>query len=322
MQAKDLRIVFMGTPDLASHILQSIVDHGYRVVAVVTAPDRPAGRGRNMQQPPVKQYALRKKIPVLQPKNLKAPEFIEALQVYKSDLQVVVAFRMLPEAVWSMPVLGCFNLHASLLPDYRGAAPINWVIINGEKETGASTFMIDHQIDTGNILLQKKIPIEVYETAGSLHEKIKEAGAPLVIDTIEALAKGTIKPVQQDQLMGDDMILKKAPKIYKKDCRIRWDSSCKDVVNHIHGLSPHPGAFCEVSINESEYASLKIFSATPQISSHDHTPGTLLTDHKTFLRFATPDGFVEVLELQMAGKKRMKTTELLRGMRFVFSQAR
>ncbi len=316
MRAKDLRIVFMGTPDLASHVLQSIADHGYHVVAVVTAPDRPAGRGRKVQQAPVKQYAARKKIPVLQPENLNSPEFISELQAYKADLQVVIAFRKLPEAVWSIPAMGCFNLHASLLPDYRGAAPINWVIINGEKETGVSTFLIDHQIDTGQILLQRKIPIGEYETAGSLHEKIKAAGAPLVIDTIEALAKGTVKPLQQDQLYDDDKVLNKAPKIYKEDCRIHWERPCMEVVNLIHGLSPQPGAFCEIIFNGEDVSSLRIFIARPQITPHDLVPGTMLTDQKTFLHVATPDGFVEVLELQMAGKKRMETQAFLRGLRF------
>lgn len=316
MRAKDLRIVFMGTPDLASHVLQSIADHDCHVVAVVTAPDRPAGRGRNLQQAPVKQYAARKKIPVLQPENLNSPEFLSELQSYKADLQVVVAFRKLPESVWSMPVMGCFNLHASLLPDYRGAAPINWVIINGEKETGVTTFLIDHQIDTGQILLQRKIPVEKYETAGSLHEKIKAAGATLVIDTIDALAKGRVKPVKQEQLHDDDKILNKAPKIYKEDCRIHWKKPCVEVVNLIHGLSPQPGAFCEIILNEEDVSSLKIFIARPQITPHDLVPGTMFTDHKTFLRVATPDGFVEVLELQIAGKKRMETQALLRGLRF------
>ncbi len=316
MRAKDLRIVFMGTPDLASHVLQSIADHNYNVVAVVTAPDRPAGRGRNLQQAPVKQYAARKKIPVLQPESLKAPEFVSELLTYKADLQVVVAFRKLPEAVWSMPGMGCFNLHASLLPDYRGAAPVNWVIINGEKETGVTTFLIDHQIDTGQILLQRRIPVGKYETAGSLHEKIKTAGAPLVIDTIEALAKGTVKPVQQDQLYDDDKILNKAPKIYKEDCRIHWERPCMEVVNLIHGLSPQPGAFCEIVFNEEDVSSLRIYIARPQITPHDLVPGTMLTDRKTFLHVATPDGFVEVLELQMAGKKRLETQAFLRGLRF------
>ncbi len=316
MPSMDLRIVFMGTPGLASHILQAIKENGYNVVAAVTAPDRPAGRGRKIRQSPVKQCALENNIPVLQPENLKAPGFIRALESLQPDIQVVVAFRMLPEAVWALPAKGTFNLHASLLPDYRGAAPINWAIINGEKETGVTTFLLDHQIDTGNILFRKKIPIDKYETAGSLQEKVKIEGAELVLQTIEALAKGTVTPVRQETFTDKPKKLNKAPKIHKDDCRIQWNRPCQKVVNHIHGLSPHPGAFCEVEITKGQYTIMKIFEARPEIARHELNPGTMITDDKTFLHFATTDGFVKILQLQIAGKKRMQTQELLRGMQF------
>ncbi len=316
MPPMDMRIVFMGTPGLASHMLQAINENGYKVVAAVTAPDRPAGRGRKVRRSPVKQYALENNIPVYQPEILKTPSFIRALEALKPDIQVVVAFRMLPEAVWSLPAKGTFNLHASLLPDYRGAAPINRVIINGEKETGVTTFLIDNKLDTGNILFRKIIPLQEYETAGSLEEKVKIAGAELVLQTIEAIAKGTVTPIRQESITDDPEKLHKAPKIYKEDRRIEWDKPCRDVVNHIHGLSPHPGAFCEVETTKGQYTSMKVFEARPKTAKHDLRPGTLITDNKTFLHFATPDGFVKVLQLQIAGKKRMQTGELLRGMQF------
>ncbi len=313
---KSPRIVFMGTPELASHVLQELVSNGFRVVAVVTAPDRPAGRGRKIKQSPVKELAVALNIPVLQPENLKSPEFISELKSCKPDIQVVVAFRMLPESVWSIPPKGTFNLHASLLPDYRGAAPINWTIINGEKESGVTTFLLDHQIDTGKILFQEKIPLQPYETAGSLHEKIKTAGAELVVHTITALNAGTVKPIPQEELISGHDKLRKAPKIHKEDCRIDWDKPSREVVNHIHGLSPVPGAFCEVKVKQNVSALMKIYHARPMEVKHDVQSGKLLTDNKTYIRFATKDGMVDILELQLAGKKRMGTKELLRGMQF------
>ncbi|TVR43072.1 MAG: methionyl-tRNA formyltransferase [Bacteroidia bacterium] len=306
----------MGTPELASHVLQAIVNNGFQIVAAVTAPDRPAGRGRKIRQSPVKELADGLNIPVLQPENLKSPEFISRLKSLKPDIQVVVAFRMLPESVWAIPPKGTFNLHASLLPDYRGAAPINWTIINGEKESGVTTFLLDHQIDTGKILFQKKIPLQTYETAGSLHEKVKTAGAELVVHTINALNAGTVKPMHQEELVSGHDQLHKAPKIHKEDCRINWDKSSREVVNHIHGLSPVPGAFCEVKVKQDVSALIKIYHARPMEVTHDHEPGKLLTDNKSYIRFTTGDGMVEILELQLPGKKRMSTKELLRGMQF------
>ncbi len=316
MRSKAPRIVFMGTPDLAAWVLQAIINHNYQVVAVVTAPDKPAGRGRKIQQSPVKQLALAESIPVLQPENLKSPLFIDQLQALKPDIQVVVAFRMLPEAVWSIPPTGTFNLHASLLPDYRGAAPINWTIINGEKESGVTTFLIDQKIDTGNIIFREKIIISEYETAGTLHEKVKTTGAKLVLKTIQALNYGQIIPVSQETMIENHENLKKAPKIYKDDCRINWNRPCEQVVNHIHGLSPLPGAFTQLSHSGKDPVMIKIFIARPEKETHRHIAGSLITDNKHFIRFATPDGFVNVLELQMPGKKRMHAEELLRGYSF------
>lgn len=316
MRSETPRIVFMGTPELAAWVLQAIINDHHHVAAVVTAPDRPAGRGRKIQQSPVKQLALAENIPVLQPENLKSLGFIDQLQALKPDIQVVVAFRMLPEAVWSIPPKGTFNLHASLLPDYRGAAPINWAIINGEKETGVTTFLIDHKIDTGNILLRESIKMDEFETAGTLHEKVKTAGADLVLKTIKALAKGSVTVTEQDTLIADPASLNKAPKIFKDDCRIDWSKSCDQIVNLIHGLSPQPGAFTYVPIPGNDPLLVKIYIARPEKSVHDYLPGSLITDNKKQIRFATPDGFVHVHELQIPGKKRMLTEELLRGFNF------
>ncbi len=316
MQKKSPRIVFMGTPELAVHMLDAICNKGYQVVAVVTAPDRPAGRGQLLQQSPVKQYALAKNIPVLQPENLKGQDFIEELQACKHDIQVVVAFRMLPESVWKIPQKGTFNLHASLLPDYRGAAPINWVIINGEKETGVTTFLIDHKIDTGNILLRERISIDEFETAGSLHEKVKHAGAPIIIKTIEGLIAGTIQTIDQDNLINEEKKLNKAPKIFKDHCCINWEDNARQIVNLIHGLSPYPGAFTILKDPNNEPFIVKLFEARPEIINHDLKPGSLLTDNKTYLKFATPDGFVKILKLQLPGKKRLHVDEVLRGYQF------
>ncbi len=320
MQTTSPRIVFMGTPELALHVLDQIVIHNLNVVAVVTAPDKPSGRGRKLKHSPVKQYALNQKLPVLQPENLKASEFISQLQSLKPDIQVVVAFRMLPSAVWNIPPAGTINLHASLLPDYRGAAPINHVIINGEKETGITTFLIDHQIDTGNILLQKKINIAPYETAGTLHEKIKSDGAKLVIQTIDGLISKNITPIEQKKLIDAEKNLHPAPKIFKEDCKISWKQPAIETVNKIHGLSPYPGAFCCLNENTDSESIIKLFEARPEIIQHQYPPGKLITDNKNYISFTTPDGFVRILEIQLPAKKRMKTKELLRGYQFTSIQ--
>lgn len=306
----------MGTPELAAHCLKGILDAGFPVAGVVTAPDRPAGRGRKLSQSPVKQLALAHGLPLLQPENLKSPEFVEGLRQLKAELQVVVAFRMLPEVVWSMPPLGTFNLHASLLPDYRGAAPINWVLINGETRTGVTTFLLDQQIDTGSILMQREIPIDPQETAGSLLEKVKEAGMPIILDTIRMLASGDARPVSQSEMLPEGRELHKAPKIYREDCRIDWNRPSHQVVNLIRGLNPQPGAFCEYETASGETLSIKLFEATAHPGPVPGPPGHLVTDNRSDLAFAAGDGLVQVHMLQMPGKKPMKTDELLRGYKF------
>jgi methionyl-tRNA formyltransferase len=314
MNPKDLRIVFMGTPALAAFSLKTLHESGYNVVAVVTAPDKPAGRGLKLIQSEVKKYALEHGLPLLQPQKLKSPEFLESLQVLQPDVQVVVAFRMLPESVWSFSRLGTFNMHASLLPQYRGAAPINWAIINGETETGVTTFLLDREMDTGKILFQERIPILKNETAGSLHDRIMVIGAGIVIRTIEALAQGKAKPVEQNELITDPSQLKKAPKIFKEDCLIDWKRSCHDIANLIHGMSPIPGAFAVINTDGEEF-SLKIFEAEAEGMVHPYKPGEMFTDGKDNLIFTTSDGIIRVKSLQMAGKKRMGASDFLRGFR-------
>jgi len=314
MNPKDLRIVFMGTPALAAFSLKKLHEGGYNVVGVVTAPDKPAGRGLKLQPSEVKKFGAEQGIPVLQPERLKSPEFLEELKSLAPDVQVVVAFRMLPEAVWSLPPKGTFNMHASLLPQYRGAAPINWAIINGEKETGVTTFLLDREIDTGKILFQAEMTIYENETAGSLHDRIMVAGADLVLKTIDALAENTVEAVEQSALFSESSQLKKAPKIFKDDCLIDWKKPCREVVNHIHGMSPFPGAFTIIKIDEKELV-LKIFEAVAQKMTHTYNYGELLSDGKSIFAFTTPDGIVEVKSLQMAGKKRMNTPDFLRGFR-------
>lgn len=306
----------MGTPELAAQSLQDLVENGYHVVGVVTVADKPSGRGRKLTASPVKEYALSQGIPVLQPENLKSPVFLEQLKNLKPDVQVVVAFRMLPLQVWSLPPMGTFNMHASLLPQYRGAAPINWAIINGEQQTGVTTFLLDQQIDTGRILFRKAIPIQEGETAGSLHDKIKTEGSHLVMHTLEALAQGNVQPLDQDKLLPADQPLKKAPKIFKEDCRIDWNKSCKEVANFIHGLSPSPGAFSYLQLTENEQISVKIFQVQPKTCQHPFSAGTLLSDNKKYLGVTTPDGIIWVKSLQIAGKRRMNAEELLRGHSF------
>jgi methionyl-tRNA formyltransferase len=303
------RIVFMGTPEFAVASLDALVRAGHQVVGVVTAPDKPAGRGLKLQQSAVKQYALEKGLNVLQPEKLRNPAFLEALQALRADLQVVVAFRMLPEVVWNMPPLGTINVHGSLLPQYRGAAPINWAVINGEKETGVTTFKLKHEIDTGNVLLQATMPIGENETAGEVHDRMKELGASLLVKTVEELAAGRLEEKPQEALAATP--LKHAPKIFTDTCRINWSLGVDAVHNLVRGLSPFPGAFTML-----EGKTLKIFrSARKEVAVKD-APGAVDTDGKTFLRFACTDGYLEVLELQLEGKKRMPVVDFLRGYRF------
>ncbi len=310
-----MRIVFMGTPELAAFCLERMIEARHNIVAAVTAPDKPAGRGRKLQQPLVKQVAIQYGLPVLQPESLKSQSFIDELKTINPDLQVVVAFRMLPEVVWSLPRLGTFNTHASYLPQYRGAAPINWVIINGEKETGVSTFLLDKAIDTGRILIREKLAIEKGETAGSLHEKMKEAVASITIRTIDLLSTGELTPIEQSTLLPDSP-LKKAPKIFREDCRVNWERHPEEIVNLIRGLNPQPGAFTDIGNEHGVPMTIKLFEAEATRDHHDFQPGTMLTDNHRQIMFACRGGFVNILRLQLPGKKVMQTDELLRGFQF------
>jgi methionyl-tRNA formyltransferase len=308
----DIRIIFMGTPEFAVASLNALVKAGCNIVGVVTAPDKAAGRGMQLQQSAVKKYAVEKRLNILQPEKLKAPEFLDELRSLKADLQIVVAFRMLPEVVWNMPPMGTVNLHGSLLPQYRGAAPINWAIINGEKETGVTTFKLKHEIDTGNILLSEKIPIGEDETAGELHDKMKEIGASLLVKTVEALANGIIKDVDQSSVIGRQSLeLKHAPKIFTETCKIDWNKPVHEVYNLIRGLSPYPAAFTYL-----DKKILKIFLAKKENVAPTIQAGNFETDKKTFLKFACVDGYIHVIEMQLEGKKKMKVEDFLRGYRF------
>lgn len=316
MDAKNLRIVFMGTPEFAVPSFRALVAGGYRVVAVVTTPDKPAGRGQKVHQSDVKVAALELGLPVLQPEKLRAPEFVEAMRALQPDLGIVIAFRMLPEVIWSMPRLGTFNLHASLLPQYRGAAPINWAIINGERETGVTTFLLNHEIDKGAILAQARMPILPEDNVGTMYDKLMHRGTELVLDTVERLAAGDVTPVAQPEY--DDGQLKPAPKLFKEDCRIDWSLPGRRIVDFVRGLSPYPAAWSGVVRDgESEPAtSVKIFTARFEAARHGEQPGSLFSDGRT-LRVACADGWIWLDELQMAGKKRLPVRELLLGWRDV-----
>jgi len=303
-----MRIIFLGTPDFAVASLQALLENKMNVVAVVTAPDKPGGRGMKLQQSAVKKYTLEKNIPVLQPEKLKAPEFLEELKSYKADVQVVVAFRMLPELVWNMPALGTINVHASLLPDYRGAAPINWAIIRGEKETGVTTFKLQHEIDTGNILLQSRFPISDHDTAGTLHDKLMIEGAQLIVKTLQQLEAGTLQEFPQ----AESNEHKHAPKLFTETSKIDWDQSVNDVYNLIRGLSPYPAAFTVVYDKK-----IKIFVCEKIHEAHTHESGRILSDNKTFIHIACKAGLIDIKELQAEGKTRMKTEDYLRGNKIV-----
>lgn len=307
---KNPRIIFMGTPDFAVESLDAVLNAGYNVIAVVTAPDKPAGRGLQFSESAVKKFAVAKDLKVLQPLKLKDPSFIEELRELNADLQIVVAFRMLPEIVWDMPPMGTINVHGSLLPQYRGAAPINRAIMNGETETGVTTFKLKHQIDTGDILLQKKIAIGDNETAGELHDRMKVAGAELLVETINKLVGGDIAIIRQDQLEPDQ--LKHAPKIFTEDCRIDFNKTTSEVHNQIRGLSPFPGAFTTL-----QNKTCKIFRTEKRIGIPAIPIGNFETDGKSKLSFACADGYVDVKELQIEGKKRMQVEDFLRGFRTV-----
>lgn len=314
MHPKEIRIVFMGTPDFAVESLKALVENGYHIAGVITAPDKPAGRGRQLSESAVKKYAVDNNLKILQPEKLKNPEFIAELENLKADLQIVVAFRMLPEIVWNMPPMGTFNLHASLLPQYRGAAPLNWAIINGETVTGVTTFLLSHEIDTGQIIFQEKVSIGENDTVGDLHDRMMEIGANLVIKTVDALAEGNIQPIDQEQLTDHPERIKQAPKIFKEDCRIDWTKDSESVRNLIRGLSPYPAAWTELEHPEKpEILTAKIYSSSHDNGSLPAAPGTLLTDNKKYLKIACPDGWLSIADIQLSGKKRMKIDELLRG---------
>lgn len=310
-QDHNLRIIFMGTPEFAVPSLDALYKAGYNIVGVITAPDKPAGRGMKLSESAVKKYALEKKVRILQPEKLKDPNFIEELQSLKADVQVVVAFRMLPEIVWNMPPLGTINLHGSLLPQYRGAAPINWAIINGEKETGVTTFKLQHEIDTGDILLQQKIEIAEDETAGTLHDKMMNIGADLLLKTINQLEKRTLKEVPQNSPFTiHHSPPHHAPKIFTETCEIDWNKDVNEIYNLIRGLSPYPAAFTHLNGKK-----LKIFSAEKELANAKEKPGEIVSDQKTYLKFAAKDGFISLKEIQIEGKKRMKIEDFLRGWR-------
>ncbi len=310
MTKQDLKIVFMGTPDFAVASLRALVEGGFNVVGVITAPDKPAGRGRKLQESAVKQYAVAQSLRVLQPEKLKATDFIETLQSLNADLQIVVAFRMLPEAVWNMPKKGTFNLHGSLLPHYRGAAPINWAIMNGEKETGVTTFFIEHKIDTGNVLLQRRIPIGPNDNVEKIHDALMNLGADLVVETVEGILNNSIEARPQSSILPKEA-LKEAPKIFKEDCRINWSRKGADLHNFIRGLSPYPTAWCVLN-KDSKAIQAKIYNAS---FKHGiiNAVGEVHTDNKHNLSIACQDGWLSIHELQIAGKKRMNTEDFLRG---------
>ncbi|WP_205499755.1 methionyl-tRNA formyltransferase [Rufibacter psychrotolerans] len=309
MRKEDLRIIFMGTPDFAVPSLLALVENGWNVVAVVTAPDKPAGRGLKLVPSPVKEAALQHHLPVLQPTNLKDPAFQEELRGYQASLQVIVAFRMLPEAVWNMPPLGSLNIHASLLPHYRGAAPINWALIHGDKETGVTSFFLQHEIDTGDIILQKKVAIEPEDNFGTLYEKLKHAGAELLLETVTAIAEERTQPYPQPQ---PEEPLRLAPKIFKQTCQIDWNQPAQQVHNFVRGLSPYPAAWTVL-----EGKQFKVFSGQVLENSAETAPGTYTTDGKNFLHVHCGENTAyAVEELQMEGKKRMKIQEFLRGFTF------
>lgn len=306
---KDLKIVFMGTPDFAVAILDKLLKEKYNIVGVITAPDKRAGRGRKINESAVKKFSLEKGLTVLQPTNLKDPIFLEELKSLEADLQIIVAFRMLPEAVWNMPRLGTFNLHASLLPDYRGAAPINWAIINGETKTGVSTFFLDDKIDTGAIILQKETTIAADETVGILHDKLMHLGSELVIDTLKLIENDKVTTTIQPE-----KITKAAYKIHTDTCKINWNDSLDTIYNLIRGLNPYPAAWTNF-INDEKEAKLKLFEVEKEFISHTHELGKIITDKKS-LKIATKEGYLNVHSLQVSGKKRMDTASLLNGFKF------
>lgn len=317
MQKEDLRIVFMGTPEFAVGTLKSLVEGGYTVVAVVTQPDKPVGRHQDTLQPSlVKQYALSMGIPVLQPVKMKDEEFVEELRSYKADLQVVVAFRMLPEVVWAMPRFGTFNVHAALLPQYRGAAPINWAVINGEKRTGVTTFFLDHDIDTGRIIMQKPFDIKDDYNVENVYDGLMALGAEIALETIDKILEGDghVDSLPQEEMIAETDVLHLAPKIFKETCEINWNQSAKSVYDFVRGLSPYPGAWTTLTVSGGKQTVLKVFETAKTGKVTEHKPGVLV-QNKNRLFVSTGDGLLELKEIQLAGKKRMKAADFLNGFR-------
>lgn len=313
MEKKDLRIVYMGTPEFAVESLKRLVEGGYNIVGVITMPDKPMGRHGSVLQPsPVKQYAVSQGLKVLQPEKLKDESFVAELRELKADLQIVVAFRMLPEVVWNMPRLGTFNLHASLLPQYRGAAPINWAVINGETETGITTFFLKHEIDTGEIIDQVRVPIADTDNVGDVYERLMNLGGDLVVKTVDSILDGSVKTVPQDKLVEGE-VLRPAPKIFKETCRIDWSKGVKQIYDFVRGLSPYPAAWTELCQGSTAPQVLKIYETDKIFAEHSFEPGTVVTDKKTYFRIAVTDGYINIRSLQLAGKKRMGVADFLRG---------
>ena len=316
MTKEELKIIFFGTPDFAVESLSRLVEGGYNIAAVVTMPDKPAGRGRQLQQSDVKRYAVEHGLPVLQPVSLKDEAFIEQLRSYGAQLFIVIAFRMLPEAVWQMPPLGTFNLHASLLPRYRGAAPINWAVMNGDTETGVTTFFLKHEIDTGDVIQQRSCPIGREDNVEVIHDRLMVMGADMVLETVDAIIAGTVKPIPQDQMLTAGQQPTPAPKIFKDTCRIDWSRPAEALYNHIRGLSPYPAAWTVLQdADGNEMTTLKVYATgepEPFNSGDKPMPGSIVADRKT-LRVACGDGWLELLSLQQSGKKRMDTDAFLRG---------
>jgi len=309
-----MRIIYMGTPDFAVAPLKTLVDSGFNVVAVVTGEDKPQGRGRKVLPTPVKEFALEHGIPVLQPSRLKDEAFLAELKSYNADLQVVVAFRMLPEVVWAMPKLGTFNLHAALLPQYRGAAPINWAVINGETKTGVTTFFLDKDIDTGKIMLKEEVDILPEDNAGTLHDKLMVVGSELVKKTVEMIISGEVKTVAQSELIDEKTVLKPAPKIFKEDCRLDFSKDGISIKNLVRGLSPYPAAFTTLKIKDKEM-NVKVFEVGFEPDSSEKETGKVITDNKKFIKISCQNGYIQLLDIQLEGKKRMKIEEFLRGVK-------
>lgn len=316
MTKEELKIVFMGTPAFAVESLRLLVEHKYNIVGVITMPDKPAGRGHKIQYSPVKQFALDNKLRLLQPERLKEESFIEELKSLQADIQIVVAFRMLPEVVWNMPPYGTFNLHASLLPQYRGAAPINWAIIRGEKETGATTFFLTHEIDTGRVILQRKIPVTDVDNAGTIHDKLMVLGAEMVVETVERVLSGNLESIEQGQLMSVDETLKSAPKIFKDSCEIHSRLTVEQAHNLVRGLSPYPAAWISIQLpGQTDLVSIKVFESEADDTVTSDKPGTFVSDGKTKAGVVMKDGILWFRVVQAPAKKKMPVEDWLRGLR-------